>query len=163
MGRNNKYSQEVLDIDRVTRTTKGGERMSFRATVAIGDRKGKVGYGVKKGDDVQVAITKAFNHAEKNMIEIPLVNDTIPHEVQSDFKAANIIIKPAPQGSGLMAGGAVRSVLDLAGINNASAKIISRSRNKITNVKATFDALQSFLVEPGSDELRHREKQQTQS
>ncbi|PSO45160.1 MAG: 30S ribosomal protein S5 [Parcubacteria group bacterium QH_9_35_7] len=153
------YDQEVLDIDRVSRTTKGGEQMRFRATVVIGDRNGKVGYGVEKGKDVQIAISKAFDRAEKNMIEIPLVNDTIPHQVESDFKAAEVVIKPAPQGSGLMAGGALRIVLELAGVNNASAKILSRSRNKVTNVKAAFDALQSFLVEPGSEELRHREKE----
>lgn len=156
----NNYDQEVLDIDRVSRTTKGGEQMRFRATVVIGDRNGNVGYGVEKGKDVQIAISKAFDRAEKNMIEIPLVNDTIPHEVESDFKAADVIIKPAPQGSGLMAGGALRIVLELAGVNNASAKIRSRSRNKVTNVKAAFDALQSFLVEPGSEELRHREEAQ---
>ncbi len=157
------YDQEVLDIDRVSRTTKGGEQMRFRATVVIGDRNGKVGYGVEKGKDVQIAISKAFDRAEKNMIEIPLVNGTIPHQVESDFKAAEVIIKPAPQGSGLMAGGALRIVLELAGVNNASAKILSRSRNKVTNVKAAFDALQSFLVEPGSDELRHRETETQQA
>jgi small subunit ribosomal protein S5 len=146
--RNNNYSQEVLDIDRVSRTTKGGEEMNFRATVVVGDKNGKVGYGVAKGKDVQIAISKAVKQGKKDMMEIPLTNDTIPHQVESDFKASHVVIKPAPQGSGLMAGGAVRVVLDLAGVSNASAKILGRTRNKITNVKAAFDALQSFLVEP---------------
>lgn len=153
---NNNYSQEVLDIDRVSRTTKGGEEMNFRATVVVGDRKGKVGYGVAKGKDVQIAISKAVKQAKKDMLEIPLTNDTIPHKVESDFKASHVIVKPAPQGSGLMAGGAVRVVLDLAGVANASAKILGRTRNKITNVKAAFDALQSFLVEP--EEVKQKQQ-----
>lgn len=154
--RNRKYKQEVLDIARVTRITKGGKQLSFRALLVAGDEKGKVGYGVAKGADVQIAIQKAASRAKKDMIEVPLLNDTIPHTVESNLKASEIIIKPAPQGSGLIAGGAVRTVLELAGVKNASAKIISRSKNKTTNVNATFDALQSFLVEPNSEELEKR-------
>lgn len=154
--RNRKYKQEVLDIARVTRITKGGKQLSFRALLVVGDEDGKVGYGVAKGSDVQIAIQKAVSRAKKDMIEVPLLNNTIPHQVKSDLKASEIIIKPAPQGSGLIAGGAVRTVLELAGVKNASAKIISRSKNKTTNVNATFDALQSFLVEPNSEELEQR-------
>ncbi len=138
------FDQHILDLARVTRVTKGGKQMSFLATVLIGDRNGRVAYGVDKGKDVQIAVEKAVNQAKKQFIRIPLKNGTIPHRVEAKFKAAHIMLKPAPIGSGIIAGGATRIVLEMAGVPNASAKTLSKTNNKITNVKATFKALSLF-------------------
>lgn len=138
------FDQQILDLARVTRVTKGGKQLSFRACVLIGDRKGRVGYGVEKGKDVQIAVEKAVNQAKKNLITVPIVNETIPHRVEAKFKSASIMLKPAPRGSGIIAGGPIRAVLELSGIPNASSKMLSRTTNKITNVKAVFDALSKF-------------------
>lgn len=140
------FDQQIVDLARVTRVTKGGKQLNFRATVVIGDRKGRVAFGVDKGADVQIAVEKAVNQAKKNFITVPLIKGTVPHMVCSKFKAAKIMIKPAPVGSGIIAGGAMRIVLDLAGVPNASAKMVGRTKNKISNVKAVFAALQSFKV-----------------
>jgi small subunit ribosomal protein S5 len=138
------FDQQIVDLARVTRVTKGGKQMSFRVTVLIGDRKGRVGYGVQKGKDVQIAVEKAVNQAKKNIITVPIVDGTIPHRVDAKYKAAKVMIKPAPMGSGIIAGSAIRTVLEFAGIPNASSKMIGRTNNKITNIKATFQALTSF-------------------
>lgn len=138
------FDQHILDLARVTRVTEGGKHLSFRACVIIGDRKGRVGYGVAKGKDVQFGVEKAVKQAKKNIIDVHVVNETIPHMVISKFKAAKVLLKPAPVGSGVIAGGAVRVVLELAGVPNVSAKIMSRTKNKIAVVKATFEALKSF-------------------
>lgn len=140
------FDQQIVDLARVTRVTKGGKQLSFRATVLIGDHHGRVGYGVDKGKDVQIAVDKAANQAKKNIISIPIVKETIPHPVVAKFKSAVVILKPVPRGSGVIAGGSVRMVLEMGGVPNVSAKIISRTKNKITNVKATFKALQSFKI-----------------
>ena len=138
------FDQFIVDLARVTRVTEGGKHMSFRACVIIGDRRGRVGYGLAKGKDVQGGVEKAVRQARKTLITVPLVKGTIPHPVIFKFKAAEIMIKPAPVGSGIIAGGAVRSVLELAGVQNVSSKILSRSKNKVALVKATFGALQKF-------------------
>lgn len=138
------FDQFILDLARVTRVTKGGKQLSFRATVLIGDRQGRVGYGVQKGRDVQIAVDKAVHQAKKRMIRVPIVKDTIPHRVLAKFKAAKVMLKPAPRGSGLIAGSMIRNVLELAGVPNASAKMLGKSGNKIANVKAVFAALSSF-------------------
>jgi small subunit ribosomal protein S5 len=139
------FDQQIVDLARVTRVTKGGKQLNFRACVVIGDRKGKVGYGVEKGSDVQIAVEKAVKQAKKKMLTIPLVNDTIPHFVQTKYKSGKVLIKPAPRGTGIIAGSSIRTVLDLAGVPNASAKMVGRSNNKIINVKTVFKALGSFL------------------
>ncbi len=139
------FDQQILDLARVTRVTKGGKQLSFRACVVIGDRKGRVGFGLEKGKDVQIAVDKAVNQAKKNLIRVPIVKDTIPHTVKAKYKAGRVIIKPAPRGTGILAGSALRVVLDLAGVPNASGKILSKSNNKVTNLKATFKALSSFI------------------
>lgn len=138
------FDQQIVDLARVTRVTKGGKQMSFRACVVIGNRRGQVGYGVKKGKDVQLAVNKAVNQAKKYMITIPMVNHTVPHRVEAKFKAGRVMIKPAPVGSGIIAGSSVRIVLEMAGVPNASAKILSKTNNKITNIKAIFKALEMF-------------------
>lgn len=142
------FDQYILDLARVTRVTQGGKHMSFRVCVILGNRHGKVGYGVAKGKDVQLGVEKAVNQAKKRMIQVPIVHETIPHQVICKFKAAAIMIKPAPKGSGIIAGGAARSVFELAGIPNISSKILGKTKNKIAVVKATFEALQSFKRGP---------------
>lgn len=138
------FDQYILDLARVTRVTEGGKHLSFRACVILGDRKGRVGFGLAKGKDVQLGVEKAVKQARKNIIHIPVVKATIPHMVYAKFKAAKIMLKPAPEGSGVIAGGAVRAVLDLAGIPNVSSKILGKTKNKIAIAKATFEALQAF-------------------
>lgn len=137
------FEQKILDLARVTRVTKGGKRMRFRACLIIGDRKGRVGMGVAKGIDVAVAVEKAFRQAKKNLVNVELKNGTIPHAVHSKFGAAQIMLKPAPMGTGLKSGGPVRLVLELAGVPNAVSKVMG-SKNKINNAKATFRALKSL-------------------
>lgn len=153
------YDQKVLDIRRTARVVSGGRRFSFRATVAIGNHNGKIGLGVGKGSDVTVAIEKAVNHAKKNVLQISL-NDkkTIAHSVEAKFAAARIILKPGREGRGLVAGGPVRVIADLAGIKNLTAKIIGRTANKLNNAGATIVALKKLrainertISRPGTD------------
>lgn len=139
------FDQQIIDLARVTRVTEGGKQLNFRVCIVIGDRKGRVGYGVAKGKDVQIAVEKAVNQAKKTMMRIPLIKQTIPHRVEAKYKAAKVMLKPAPQGSGIIAGGATRVILDLAGVPNAAAKMLGNTNNKVTNAKATMKALQSFL------------------
>ncbi|MEK7623255.1 MAG: 30S ribosomal protein S5 [Patescibacteria group bacterium] len=138
------FDQEIIDLSRVTRVTKGGKQMNFRACLVIGDRRGRVGFGIDKGKDVQLAVDKALHQAKKNLIRVPFVHETVPHRVEAKFKAGRVMIKPAPRGSGIIAGSSVRVLLELAGVPNASAKILSKTNNKITNLKAAFLALQKF-------------------
>ncbi len=134
------FDQKIVEIKRVTRVTGGGKRMRFRALVVIGDRKGKVGVGIRKGADVSEAVNKAVNNAKKNMVLIKIINDTIAHEIKFKYKSATIFLKPAMPGTGVIAGGAIRSVLDLVGIKNVLSKMIGSS-NKVNNVMATYMAL----------------------
>jgi len=135
---------KILKLTRVTRVTAGGKRFKIQATVAVGDQKGHVGIGIDKGDDVAQAVEKAKNKAMKNLIEVPIVNETIPHEVEGKYSSAKVIIKPAKPGHGLVAGGAVRVVLSLAGVSNAVAKILSRAKNHLTNSMPAFNALKKL-------------------
>jgi len=139
------YEQKILDLARVTRVTSGGKRLSFRCALVIGDKKGRVGFGVAKGGDVQLAIAKAFHQAKKNVIRVPIVNETIPHPVWVKTGAALILLKPAPKGTGLKSGGAVRMVLEFAGVPNAVSKIMN-SNNKINIARATFEAIQQLRI-----------------
>lgn len=138
------FDSNILDLARVTRVTEGGKHMSFRALVVVGDRHGRVGFGLDKGKDVQLAVDKSTRKAKKNLIKVPMQNETITHMVNSKFKASRVMLKPAPRGSGIIAGGAVRVVLELAGVPNVSSKILGKTKNKVTIVKATFEALQSL-------------------
>jgi len=137
------FEQALIDIARVTRVMAGGKRMRFRACIVLGDKKGKVGSAVAKGADVTIAINKAVAQAKKHMVSVTIVKGTIPHRVDYKFGAAKIMIKPAPRGSGIIAGGAVRQVLEFAGISDVVAKILG-TKNKINNVKATIKALQQL-------------------
>jgi len=134
------YEEKNIEVARVTRVTKGGKRMRFRVLSVIGNHKGRAGFGLAKGLDVAAATAKATTKARKSLITLPLVNETIPHAVEAKFAAARIILKPAPKGTGIKAGGPVRSVLELAGVPNITAKILG-SKNKVNNVKAVFKAL----------------------
>lgn len=139
------FDSNILDLSRVTRVTQGGKQLSFRALVVIGDRHGRVGYGLEKGKDVQIGVDKATRQAKKNLIRVPTYNDTIPHRVFFKFKAAKVMLGPAPKGSGIIAGGAVRAVLELAGVPNVTSKILGHTKNKIAIVKATFGALEQLF------------------
>jgi len=138
------YEEKLLDLRRVTRVVAGGKRFSFRATLVVGDLAGQVGIGIAKGKDVSEAIAKAKRQAIKKMIRVPIVNDTIPHEVKAKYCAAEIVLKPARRGHGIVAGGAVRAVCALAGIKDLSSKILSRTPNKLSNAMATLEALKKI-------------------
>lgn len=138
------YESKLLDIARVTRVVAGGRRFRFRATVVIGDRKGKVGLGVAKGQDVSYAVEKATAYAKKNIIKVPIKKGTIPHTVEAKFSSAKVLLKPGQEGRGIVAGGAVRVVCFLVGIENISGKILGRTTNKINNAKATIKALKQL-------------------
>ena len=138
------YNHKVLDIARVARVTKGGKRFSFRATVVVGDEKGKVGVGVAQGKDVAQSVEKSINDAKKNFFTIPLIKTTIPHEVLNKYKSAIVLLKPAEEGHGVKAGGPVRVVAQLAGIKNLTGKLISRTNNKINIARCTIEALKKL-------------------
>ena len=135
------FDSKVLDIARVTRVTKGGKRFSFRTTMAIGDGKGRVGVGVAQGFDVAQSMQKATSKARKNVLSVPIKNGTIPHEIYFKYNSAVVLLKPAPAGSGVKAGGPVRVVAKLAGIENITSKLIRRTGNKINIARATIGAL----------------------
>jgi len=139
------FDQRILDLARVTRVTKGGKRMRFRACVVIGDRKGRVGVGLAKGLDVQAAVNKSAAQAKKKLIRVTIVKGTIPHRVESKYAAAKILVNPAPKGTGIKAGGAVRVVLELAGVPNATGKMLGSS-NKVNNARATIQALKELAI-----------------
>lgn len=137
------FDQKLLDLARVTRVVKGGRRFRFRATLVIGDRKGRVGVGVAKGADVSDSIQKAFNDAKKSMITVKLSENTIPHDVEMKKGSAKVLLKPASKGRGVIAGGAVRAVVDLAGIKDIVSKSLGTS-NKLNVARATIEALKSL-------------------
>lgn len=137
------FDERVMNIDRVARVVKGGRRFRFRALVVVGDRKGKLGLGISKGADVTTAISKAVEVAKKNFVNIHIVNGTVPHEAEVKVSGAHILVKPASLGTGLIAGGVVRTVLEVAGISNALSKSLGSS-NKINTAYATLNALTSM-------------------
>ena len=132
--------EKVLEIKRVSKKTKGGNYISFTALVAVGDHKGQIGLGLQRGLEVPQAIKKAVRYARKRMITVALQEGTLPHDLKIKFKSAAIVLLPAPKGAGLKAGSVVRSILNLVGVTDASAKIIG-SRNHLTNAYATMTAL----------------------
>lgn len=139
------FEQKLLDLARVTRVVKGGRRFRFRATLVIGDRKGRVGVGVAKGSDVSDAIEKSFNNAKKNLIEVKMNGTTIAHDIFKKLGSAKIMLKPAQEGRGIIAGGAVRAVVDLAGIHDIVSKSMGTS-NKLNVARATIEALKSLKI-----------------
>ncbi len=137
------FDERVVHIDRVARVVKGGRRFRFRALVVVGDHKGKVGIGIAKGADVTSAVTKAVDVAKKHFVSIHIVNGTVAHESEVKVGGARILIKPAVLGTGLIAGGVVRTVLEVTGINNALSKSLGSS-NKINTAYATLAALEAI-------------------
>ncbi len=138
------FEELVINIDRVSRVVKGGRRFRFKALVVVGDHKTKIGVGVAKGADVQAAIAKATDVAKKNMIVIPVVNETIPHENEVKFSGAQVLLKPAAPGTGIIAGGVVRSIIGMTGIRNLLSKSLN-STNKVNIAYATIEALRTLV------------------
>ena len=138
------FDERVVHIDRVARVVKGGRRFRFRALVVVGDRKNRVGIGIAKGADVTAAVTKATEVAKKHFITVPVKDGTIPHESEAKVGGARILVKPASQGTGLIAGGTVRTILEVAGVHNALSKSLG-STNKANTAYATIEALRNVV------------------
>lgn len=138
------FAEEVLEIARVTRVVKGGRRLRFRATVIVGNRNGKVGVGTGKSVEVAASIQKAIAKAKRQMIQVPLTEaNSIPHEVRLKYKASKLLLMPAFEGTGIIAGGAVRKIAELAGVKNMYGKLFGTT-NKLSNAKATIKALEEL-------------------
>jgi len=138
------FEEYVINIDRVARVVKGGRRFRFKALVAVGDHKNRVGIGVSKGADVQSAVAKATDVAKKNLVTIPVAKATIPHDVEVKVSGARVLLKPAAPGTGVIAGGVVRSIIGLTGIHNLLSKSLG-STNKVNNAYATIEALRQLV------------------
>ncbi len=151
------FEHYLLDLTRVERMTGGGRRFRFRAAVIVGNRKGKVGLGVGKSLDAQKAIEKAIRKAKKNLIEVPIVEGTIPYEVEAKVGPSRILLKPQAKGRGLVAGGVVRVIARLSGIEDLSSKVLGETRNKINNALATLKALS--ILKEWADTLEKRKVQ----
>ena len=141
------FDSKLLHLSRVAHMKAGGRRFRFRAVVVVGDGKSHVGLGIAKGKDVAQAIEKAKRLGKKELITIPILKDTIPHQVEAKFSSVKLILKPQMTGKGLLAGGPVRVVCQLAGIKNISSKLLSRTKNKMNIAKATIKALGKLKAE----------------
>ncbi|MBI3120431.1 MAG: 30S ribosomal protein S5 [Candidatus Kerfeldbacteria bacterium] len=159
--RDHEFDHQLIDLARVTRVMAGGKRMRFRACVIIGDHKGRVGFGVMKGADVQMAINKAMTKAKKHLIRVPMVNATIPHEVYYKEGSAKVLLRPARTGRGIIAGGSIRAVLELAGVHNVVSKMLG-SNNKINNVRSTILALSQLKTKERYQALAKFSKKPTE-
>lgn len=137
------FDQKVIDIARVTRVVKGGKRFSFRTTVVIGDKKGRVGVGVAKGPDMKISTEKAFAQAKKGLVKVEFKGSTIAYPVEQKVGSAKVLLRPAMKGRGIVAGGAVRTVIALVGISDITAKMLG-AKNKLSNARATIKALETF-------------------
>jgi len=138
------FESKLLDLARVAHTRAGGKKLRFRAIIVAGNKAGKVGVGVASGLDVARAVEKATFQSKRNLIEVPIIKDTISHEVEAKFGPAKVLLKPQRKGRGLVAGGTVRIICQLAGIKNISSKILSRTGNKLNNARATIEALKKL-------------------
>lgn len=150
------HKEKVVQIRRVCKVVKGGKKLGFRAVVIIGDEKGTVGVGVGKANEVSSAIRKSVDDAKKHQIKVPLIGKTIPHETEGSWGASKVILRPAPTGTGVIAGGAVRTVLELAGIADIVAKSIGAS-NSINTARATIEGLLLLKTLDSEKELRGKE------
>lgn len=145
--------EKIVDINRVAKTVKGGRTMRFSVLMVVGDGNGHVGAGTGKAAEIPDAVRKAIDDAKKNMISVPIVNTTIPHEVIGEFGAGRVLLKPAGEGTGVIAGGGVRAVLELAGIRDIRTKSL-RSNNPRNMVNATIEGLKSLMVAEEVAKLR---------
>jgi small subunit ribosomal protein S5 len=143
--RDSEFEEKIVQVNRVSKKTKGGNKIGFSALAVVGDGKGRVGVGLGKAPDVASSIRKGVLVAKKNLVTVPIINGTIPFEFYIKLGAAKILIKPAPPGSGVIAGGAVRSVVTAAGIHNISSKVLG-TKNKASNVYATIEALRLLSI-----------------
>ena len=143
MEEKDEFDKKLLEVRRVTKVVKGGRTMRFSALVVVGDKKGRVGMGTAKAKEVPMAATKAEKSAKKNLINVPIVNGTVPYETVGKFSTTRVIILPSKPGTGIIAGGAARAVFELAGYTDITAKIHG-STNKINTVRATLNALKNM-------------------
>ena len=149
------FEEQVVKISRVSKKTKGGNKIGFTALTVVGDKKGRVGVGLGKAPDVSSAIRKGISLAKKHLITVPLIHGTIPFRIDVKVGAAKVMLKPAPPGSGIIAGGAVRSVVSAAGIQNISSKVLG-TENKANNVHATLEALKRVSEQAKQKEERKK-------
>lgn len=138
------YVEKLVKLNRTAKVVKGGRRFSFSALTVVGDQKGKVGFGFGKANDVSEAIRKSIDKAKRNMVYVPLKNGTIPHDTQADFKSSSVLLKPACSGTGLIAGGPVRAVLEAAGATDVLSKSLG-SNSSVNVVRATFEAIKQLM------------------
>jgi small subunit ribosomal protein S5 len=151
-----KFESKLLDLARVTHVRAGGKKLRFRAVIVCGNKAGKVGVGVASGLDVAQAIEKATFQAKKNLIEVPIVKETIPHEVYAKYGPAKVLLKPQRRGRGLAAGGTVRIICLLAGIKDISSKNLGRTGNKLNIAKATIQALKKLKSSLGQEKSQNQ-------
>jgi len=138
------FVEKLVKLNRTAKVVKGGRRFSFSALTVVGDQKGKVGFGFGKANDVTEAIRKSIDKAKRNMVYVPLKNGTIPHEIQADFKSSSVLLKPACSGTGLIAGGAVRAVMEAAGATDVLSKSLGAS-SSVNVIRATFEACKQLM------------------
>lgn len=160
--RDQEFEERVVVINRVTKVVKGGRRFRFAALVVVGDKKGRVGYGTGKANEVPDAIRKAVENAKKNLVNVKLIEGTLPHEVTGEFGAGEVFLRPASEGTGVIAGAAVRDVMELAGVTDVLTKCIG-SRTPINMVRATFDALEQLTTVEEVAELRDLKVQEVRN
>ncbi len=153
MERQNKFDKEpkekefvekLVTLNRTSKTVKGGRRMSFAALSVVGDQKGRVGYGFGKANDVTEAIKKSLDRAKRNLVKLPIKNGTVPHDVVGKFKSSEVLLRPASAGTGIIAGGPVRAIMDAAGVTDIISKSLGSSAS-VNVVRATFDAIENML------------------
>ncbi|MCQ2611808.1 MAG: 30S ribosomal protein S5 [Treponema sp.] len=138
------FVEKLVTLKRTSKTVKGGRRMSFSALTVVGDQKGRVGYGFGKANDVSEAIKKSIDRAKRNLVTMPLKNGTIPHDIIGKYKSSEVLLKPACSGTGIIAGGAVRAIMDAAGATDVLSKSLG-SGTSVNVVRATFDAIEHLM------------------